>query len=165
MSKKHPTPWRLDFDDAYPEFTNAPIIDANGEPVVVTDSGVYPPDNETADEIVTAMNNQELFIKERREHIATIDQLRDALARTRDALSRANKYGMDADAENGKLRDLVRRMMPGVEEAYAIAQRMGKSIAGICALKGVDASEVDNVLAQWAGLLAEAREAIGEGNP
>lgn len=110
MSKKHPTPWRLDFDDAYPEFTDAPIIDANGEPVVVTDSGVYPPDNETADEIVTAMNNQKLFIKERREHIATIDQLRDALARTRDALSRANKYGMDADAENGKLRDLVRRM-------------------------------------------------------
>lgn len=56
MSSNSPTPWRLDLDKEWPEFTDCPIRDANGNPVVQTDSGVYPPDNETAALIVKAVN-------------------------------------------------------------------------------------------------------------
>ena len=59
MSARHPTPWRLDFDEVGPEFSDEPILDANGRAVVCTDSGVYPPDNETAREIVEAVNAHE----------------------------------------------------------------------------------------------------------
>jgi len=59
MSANHPTPWRLDFDEIWPAVTDWPILDANGEPVVITDSGCYPPDNETAREIVEAVNAHE----------------------------------------------------------------------------------------------------------
>ena len=59
MSAEHPTPWRLDFDEDWPKYTDEPILDANGRAVVCTDEGVYPPDNETAREIVEAVNAHE----------------------------------------------------------------------------------------------------------
>ena len=55
---KHPGPWRCEFDEDWPATTDWPILDANGEPVVVTDSGFYPPDPETARAIVDAMNGR-----------------------------------------------------------------------------------------------------------
>jgi hypothetical protein len=72
------------------------------------------------------------------------------------------KTADDIIAENSRLRDLVRRMIPGVEEAFAVAREMGESVKGICALKGVDSSEVDAVLKQWTDLLNEAYEAVGK---
>ena len=63
MSAEHPTPWRLDFDEVGPQFTDEPILDANGCAVVCTDSGVYPPDNETAREIVKAVNAHEHLLR------------------------------------------------------------------------------------------------------
>ena len=55
MSKEHPTPWRLDLDEV-PVFTDNPILDANGNEVLVRDNGVYPPDIETCCEIIEAVN-------------------------------------------------------------------------------------------------------------
>ena len=66
------------------------------------------------------------------------------------------------EAERDRLRDIVRRLIPAVEESFAIAKHEAESIKGICALKNVDSSEVDAVLSQWANLLQEARAAIGE---
>lgn len=53
---KHPGPWRCEFDESWPAVTDWPILDANGEAVVVTDSGCYPPDPETSRFIVDAAN-------------------------------------------------------------------------------------------------------------
>ena len=72
------------------------------------------------------------------------------------------KTADDIIAENSRLRDLVRRMIPGVEEAFAAAKEIGESVKGICALKGVDSSEMDEVLEYWTALLREAHEAVGE---
>lgn len=69
---------------------------------------------------------------------------------------------VEAVNERDRLRDIVRRMIPGVEEAFAVAKEMGESVKGLCALRGVDSSEVDEVIEQWSSLLREAREAIGE---
>ena len=171
MSKKHPTPWRLDLNKDYPETTDWPILDANGYPVVQTDAGVYPPDNETAKQIVEAVNEyaelNKVAASLQRSRSAVIkdnNRLRDELNKAKAALIRANKYGMEADAENGKLRDLVRRMLPLAEIAQEYANAEGETIKGICALKGVDSSMVDAIRAAHANLLREAREAIGEGD-
>ena len=58
MSAKHPTPWTFSADD---EFEDTPIRDANGEYVLIRDSGVYPPDLETCREIVEAVNERDLL--------------------------------------------------------------------------------------------------------
>ena len=60
MSKKHPTPWKFDIDDA-----DEPIKDANGERIFTTDDGFLGPDDDTIREIVEAVNER--------------DRLRDAL--------------------------------------------------------------------------------------
>lgn len=60
MSAEHPLPWRFEAEDRFEDW---PIRDANGEPVVVTDSGFYPPDNETAREIVEAVNSRERLLR------------------------------------------------------------------------------------------------------
>lgn len=64
--------------------------------------------------------------------------------------------------ERDRLRDLVRRMMPTVEEAFATAKAIRKSVCGIFDMKDVDASEVDSVLRQWKALIAEARKVVKE---
>ena len=53
MSKKHPTPWSFHAED---DCEDQPILDANGNEVLVRDSGVYPPDLDTCREIVAAVN-------------------------------------------------------------------------------------------------------------
>ena len=53
MSEKHPTPWTLIAED---EFEDSPILDKNGDYVLVRDSGCYPPDLDTCREIVEAVN-------------------------------------------------------------------------------------------------------------
>lgn len=54
MSKKHPTPWKLDINDA-----DEPIKDANGERVLATDDGFLGPDDDTIREIVAAVNERD----------------------------------------------------------------------------------------------------------
>lgn len=54
MSKKHPTPWKFDIDDA-----DEPIKDANGERVFATDDGFLGPDDDTIREIVDAVNERD----------------------------------------------------------------------------------------------------------
>ena len=68
MSKKHPTPWKLDIDDA-----DEPIKDANGERVFTTDDGFLGPDDDTIREIVDAVNERDGLKAER-------DRLRTAYA-------------------------------------------------------------------------------------
>lgn len=55
---KHPRPWKaLPGDEIEGEGRRCDgIVDANGHSVVVTDSGFYPPDLETAQLIVDAVN-------------------------------------------------------------------------------------------------------------
>ena len=54
MSKKHPTPWKLDLNDA-----DEPIKDANGERILSTDDGFLGPDDDTIREIVDAVNERD----------------------------------------------------------------------------------------------------------
>lgn len=68
MSKKHPTPWKLDLNDA-----DEPIKDANGERVLATDDGFLGPDDDTIREIVDAVNERDKLKAER-------DRLRTAYA-------------------------------------------------------------------------------------
>ena len=70
MSAAYPTPWTFDAED---ECEDSPIRAANGEYVLVRDSGVYPPDLETCREIVDAVN-------ERDKLKAECDRLRTAYA-------------------------------------------------------------------------------------
>lgn len=71
------------------------------------------------------------------------------------------KTADDIIAENSHLRDLVRRMIPGVEEAFTAAKEIGKSVKALCILKDVDPSEVDKVLKEWEDLIHEAKEVAG----
>ena len=89
------------------------------------------------------------------------DQVRDYIAGPIQNESDAALI-VEAVNERDRLRDLVRRLIPAVEESFAIAKHEAESIKGICALKNVDCSEVDAVLSQWGNLLREARAAIGE---
>ena len=54
MSKKHPTPWKFDINDA-----DEPIKDANGERIFATDDGFLGPDDDTIREIVDAVNERD----------------------------------------------------------------------------------------------------------
>ena len=78
----------------------------------------------------------------------------------------ANQYfeqAQAAEAENARLRDLVRRMIPAVEIGHAVAKRTGEQVKGLCALRGVDTSKIDEVLQDWDNLLVAARKAfLGE---
>ena len=52
---------------------------------------------------------------------------------------------VDAVNERDHLRDLVKRMIPFVEKCHSDALDLSKTIKGICALKGVDTSEIDRI--------------------
>ena len=56
MSTAYPTPWTFEAED---ECEDTPIRAANGEYVLVRDSGAYPPDLETCREIVDAVNERD----------------------------------------------------------------------------------------------------------
>ena len=85
---KHPGPWRCEFDEIWPAVTDQPILDANGEPVVVTDSGCYPPDPETARAIVDAMNCQATLFASR-------DRMRDLVRRLADFIGKSEIDWLD----------------------------------------------------------------------
>lgn len=72
---------------------------------------------------------------------------------------------VDAVNERDRLRDLVKRMIPFVEKCHSDALDLSKTIKGICALKGVDTSEIDRINSEHDALIAEARAAIGEAAP
>lgn len=59
MSKKHPTPWKDDINDA-----DEPIKDANGERIFATDDGFLGPDDDTIREIVVAVNERDELLRE-----------------------------------------------------------------------------------------------------
>lgn len=137
MDKHSPTPWRLELDEAWPEFTDYPIRDANGDPVVQTDSGCYPPDNATAALIVEAVN--EHVARHRMIDISTYDHI---------------------CTENDRLRDLVRRMMPCVD------MTIGTLELNVGEESGFPISVKRKFMAKSAELRAlrkAARKAVGEG--
>lgn len=79
MSKEHPTPWTFHAVDVCDD---QPILDANGNEVLVRDSGVYPPDLDTCREIVDAVNER--------------DRLRDIVRRMADTLEHvSNEHRFD----------------------------------------------------------------------
>ena len=82
MSKVHPTPWSFSAED---DCEDTPIIDAQGDAVLVRDSGAYPPDLETCREIVDAVNER--------------DKLRDLVRR----LSRHLANYITSESENDLL--------------------------------------------------------------
>lgn len=90
MSKKHPTTWKLDINDA-----DEPIKDANGERVLSTDDGFLGPDDDTIREIVDAVN-------ERDKLKAECDRLRTAYADLWRAVKRIeahSRFGLGAGLE------------------------------------------------------------------
>ncbi len=149
MAEHSPTPWRID---------GTFILDSDGGAIAAMCEPDYTVD---AAFIVEAVNAVDATLKLQRTLLGwsmerdTLNEVAAALQRSRDA----------ALAEAERLRDLVRRLIPAVEEAFAAAREFGESVKGICALKGVDSSEVDVVLNQWTALLDEAREALGEDKP
>ena len=70
MSAQHPTPWKVafwtDLDGEQKYDDDEPIQDANGNTVIVTDSGVYPPDRETVEEIIRAVNAYDILLEQKR---------------------------------------------------------------------------------------------------
>lgn len=86
MSATYPKPWTFSADD---EFEDTPIRDANGEYVLIRDSGVYPPDLDTCREIVEAVNNYEVLIQERRRLIGELDAALSAPPRNCDRFANA----------------------------------------------------------------------------
>ena len=111
MSKKHPTPWKFDIDDA-----DEPIKDANGERVFATDDGFLGPDDDTIREIADAVN-------ERDKLKAECDRLRDIvrrLADLTDSLIANYEYRYRDDANSmafvGNVRDFIREARAAIEE-------------------------------------------------
>lgn len=107
----HPGPWRLDLDEIAC-FTDRPILDANGEPVVITDSGVYPPGPETARFIVDAVNNADSwrkgYIKARTERNAFLlerDRLRDLVGKLAQRIQFARLADPNPGGEDPLLRE------------------------------------------------------------
>ena len=133
MNKHSPLPWAV---RTFPTRTSKVVADAEGNTV---GTATRPDD---AALIVRAVNERDTIINA---HVILSGEVRE----------------LAAEAE--KLKDLVRRMLPGVEENYAMAKSAAADVKGICDLKGVDSSTVDAVLDMWRNIIAEAKEAIGEG--
>ena len=133
MSAAYPTPWTFDAED---QFEDSPIRAANGNYVLVRDSGVYPPDLETCREIVEAVNAVDAVLKLQRTLLGWYwerDRLRDLVRRLADSL--------DLAAAALRLANITQRAaitQPEPPRRY---------------LHGVD---ID-------ALLREAREALGDG--
>ena len=71
-----------------------------------------------------------------------------------------------ADFENtkarlAKLKDIVKRLLPIIENGYDEAKAYGKAVKALCVLKDVDPGEVDKVLKGWEDLIHEAKEVAG----
>ena len=56
--RKHPIPWRVLIERTTDgtSYCNG-VVDANGQTVIETDAGYYPPDVETAEMLVKAVNS------------------------------------------------------------------------------------------------------------
>lgn len=149
MAEHSPTPWR--------------IADGMSETIVDSTNRVQASaaNAETAAYIVEAVNGVDATLKLQRTLLGWSIERVNLL----NSLSEEQERGYLLEEERDRLRDLVRRMIPGVEEDLAIAKAAGESVKGLCALRGVDSSEVDEVIEQWSSLLREAREALGEQEP
>lgn len=140
MSKKHPTPWTFHAVDACED---QPILDANGNEVLVRDSGVYPPDLETCHEIVEAVN-----------WYCDWGAMSSELERLRD--------------ERDRLRDIVREALPFIEGAIdGVSTILGDAEMSKAAVEcGAPPKDVQEAfVADGRRVLREARAAIGENAP
>ncbi len=122
MSAQHPTPWKVafwtDLDGEQKYDDDEPIQDANGNAVIKTDSGVYPPDRETVAEIICAVNLHQTLLR-------IVADLRPL-----------------AEAEFSRLKDIADSMekkYPGTtDHLRKVLQEMGASIDAARAVTGMD---------------------------
>jgi len=113
MTSKSPTPWTLDLDKVGPEFTDWPIRDANGNPVVQTDSGCYPPDNETAAMIVEAVNEHAMASRNFRIELDIKDSEGDA------RYDYTEEYLVSSDVKPDGFEDAVKEFKNRVKAAIS----------------------------------------------
>lgn len=131
MSAKHPTPWTFSAED---EFEDTPVLDSNGDWVLVRDSGVYPPDLDTCREIVEAVNESDRLEQKHADEIAKLLAQREKLYKE---LGNASDAAIRAIRERDRLRDIMRGLVAILETIT------------------LEDHEIE--------LLDEAREALGEG--
>lgn len=136
----HPGPWRYEPDEVAC-FTDEPILDANGEPVVITDSGVYPPGPETARFIVDAVNERDRLIED-------IESWRRGYIKAR---TERNACLLERD----RLRDIVRKTLHAIDALYTVAApgAIVKELTPDRTCLGIPIGRI----------VAEARAALGEG--
>ena len=106
MSKEHPTPWTFHAVDACED---QPILDANGNEVLVRDSGVYPPDLDTCREIVDAVNERDRL----RDIVRRFADLTDSLIANYEYRYRDDQNSM---AFVGNVRDFIREARAEIGE-------------------------------------------------
>lgn len=124
---------------------NRHLLQMEGNPVVI----ITPPPSEaevvrTFRDLYNNVNQDRMMLA--RGRIAALnecDRLSDELDKVRAALERANRYGMQADEDNAKLRDLVRRLLDEIDRY----------------------SKEDGYYSDSYDLLREARETTGKDEP
>lgn len=119
-----PRPWRLALDEDAPSLTDWPILDAEGNPVLVTDSGFYPPQPDVSRLIVEAVNAHESLVALVRRFMGLVEALPPIVAAQ--AL-------MDAEMPEWRKGDLVeggnegcRRLSAVMGEAYRLTEGDGE---------------------------------------
>lgn len=144
MSKEHPTPWTFHAVDACED---QPILDANGNEVLVRDSGVYPPDLDTCREIVDAVNERERLRAELADKARNYEDVIAFHIRTEESL-----------------RDIVRRLLPLAETTVENIRALGT--ARFPFLEQIKSDrlrgDINREVANADHLLRDARDAIGE---
>ena len=128
MSEKHPTPWKVNYwydaDGSKVYDDDEPIVDANGKAVVVTDSGVYPPDRETVEEIVAAMNEyngprDEYMRVDKDGNVERIWTVEGNGAEMRKALERVNEFFRCDEDNKARLVELCMKADEAVKAALS----------------------------------------------
>ncbi len=138
---------------------NRHLLQMEGKPVVI----ITPPPSEaevvrTFRDLYNNVNQDRMMLmRGRMDALNECDRLGDELDKVRAALERANRYGMQADEENAKLRDLVRRMIPHVND---LKWRTWLSDFVKC----IDC-DTDPKILEMNALIDEASEALGEHEP
>ena len=165
MSAAYPTPWTFEAED---QFEDSPIRAANGNYVLVRDSGVYPPDLETCREIVEAVNERDRLREEILDLKCERDQLWEIVDRyERERMELCHKIGRrekdlsETANERDRVRDLVRRMAPTIQYQYDFMEEF----RAIIPATPEQMRSRDKSRAILAALIREAREALGEVAP
>lgn len=157
MAEHSPIPWKLD---------GRTIRDAEGDVVVSTFS---PANMETRRLIVASVNERDSLREELDSVNAQLNwhkrQLKAVKADAESEERWANQYfeqAQAAEAENARLRDLVRRLIPAVKTAYIYEKKIGAEAIAACLEQGVPAGGIVEVVDEWRDLLREAQEAAAK---